>query len=58
MTRALSFSEATHFSIVTISTVGYGDIVPASNIAPSGNPTADAGPTMVGMWELGDQEML
>jgi len=32
-TRALSFSEAIHFSIVTISTVGYGDIVPASNIA-------------------------
>ena len=31
--RALSFSEAMHFSIVTISTVGYGDIVPASNIA-------------------------
>jgi len=31
--RALSFSEAIHFSIVTISTVGYGDIVPASNIA-------------------------
>jgi voltage-gated potassium channel len=33
VTRALSFSEAMHFSIVTISTVGYGDIVPASNIA-------------------------
>ena len=33
VTRALSFSEAIHFSIVTISTVGYGDIVPASNIA-------------------------
>jgi voltage-gated potassium channel len=32
-TRALSFSEAIHFSIVTISTVGYGDIVPASNVA-------------------------
>jgi voltage-gated potassium channel len=31
--RSLSFSEAIHFSIVTISTVGYGDIVPASNIA-------------------------
>jgi voltage-gated potassium channel len=31
--RALSFSEAMHFSIVTISTVGYGDIVPASSIA-------------------------
>jgi voltage-gated potassium channel len=33
ITRAISFSEAIHFSIVTISTVGYGDIVPASNIA-------------------------
>jgi len=32
-TRAISFSEAIHFSIVTISTVGYGDIVPASNLA-------------------------
>jgi voltage-gated potassium channel len=32
-TRAISFSEAIHFSIVTISTVGYGDIVPASNVA-------------------------
>jgi voltage-gated potassium channel len=31
--RALSFSEAIHFSLVTISTVGYGDIVPASNLA-------------------------
>jgi len=31
--RSLSFSEAIHFSVVTISTVGYGDIVPASNIA-------------------------
>lgn len=31
--RALSFSEAIHFSIVTISTVGYGDIVPTSNVA-------------------------
>lgn len=31
--RPLSFSEAVHFSIVTISTVGYGDIVPASNVA-------------------------
>lgn len=31
--RAISFSEAVHFSIVTISTVGYGDIVPASNVA-------------------------
>jgi voltage-gated potassium channel len=33
VTRTLRFSEAMHFSIVTISTVGYGDIVPASNIA-------------------------
>jgi voltage-gated potassium channel len=33
VTRALSFPEAIHFSIVTISTVGYGDIVPASNLA-------------------------
>jgi voltage-gated potassium channel len=32
-TRPISFSEAIHFSIVTISTVGYGDIVPASNLA-------------------------
>jgi len=31
--RALSFSEAMHFSIVTISTVGYGDIVPTSSLA-------------------------
>ena len=31
--RAISFSEAIHFSIVTISTVGYGDIVPATNLA-------------------------
>lgn len=31
--RAISFSEAVHFSIVTLSTVGYGDIVPASNVA-------------------------
>lgn len=31
--RALAFSEAVHFSVVTLSTVGYGDIVPASNIA-------------------------
>jgi voltage-gated potassium channel len=31
--RAISFSEAIHFSLVTISTVGYGDIVPASNLA-------------------------
>jgi voltage-gated potassium channel len=33
LVRAISFSEAVHFSIVTISTVGYGDIVPASNLA-------------------------
>jgi voltage-gated potassium channel len=32
-TRGIGFSEAVHFSIVTISTVGYGDIVPASNLA-------------------------
>jgi voltage-gated potassium channel len=32
-TRSLSFSEAMHFSIVTMSTVGYGDIVPTSNVA-------------------------
>jgi voltage-gated potassium channel len=31
--RAISFSEAIHFSIVTMSTVGYGDIVPATNLA-------------------------
>lgn len=31
--KVISFSEATHFSIATISTVGYGDIIPASNIA-------------------------
>lgn len=29
--RALSYSEAIHFSIATLSTVGYGDIVPVSN---------------------------
>ncbi len=33
VSRSLSFSEAIHFSIVTISTVGYGDIVPVSNAA-------------------------
>jgi voltage-gated potassium channel len=32
-TKQITFSEAIHFSIVTISTVGYGDIVPASNLA-------------------------
>jgi voltage-gated potassium channel len=31
--KAITFPEAMHFSIVTISTVGYGDIVPASNFA-------------------------
>jgi len=31
--RPLTFSESVHFSIVTISTVGYGDIVPISNLA-------------------------
>lgn len=31
--RPITFSESVHFSIVTISTVGYGDIVPVSNIA-------------------------
>jgi voltage-gated potassium channel len=31
--RAITFSESIHFSIVTISTVGYGDIVPISNLA-------------------------
>jgi voltage-gated potassium channel len=31
--RAINFSEAIHFSLVTISTVGYGDIVPATNLA-------------------------
>jgi voltage-gated potassium channel len=31
--RVIGFSEAIHFSIVTISTVGYGDIVPTSNLA-------------------------
>ena len=31
--RTISFSEAIHFSIVTLSTVGYGDIVPSSNLA-------------------------
>lgn len=31
--RALSFSESIYFSIVSINTVGYGDIVPHSNVA-------------------------
>jgi voltage-gated potassium channel len=31
--RSLSFSESIYFSIGTISTVGYGDIVPYSNLA-------------------------
>jgi voltage-gated potassium channel len=31
--RALSFSESIYFSINTISTVGYGDIIPHSNLA-------------------------
>lgn len=31
--RSLNFSEAIHFSIVTISTVGYGDIIPLSSSA-------------------------
>ena len=31
--RPLKFAEALHFSIVTISTVGYGDIVPATSVA-------------------------
>jgi len=31
--RGLSFSEAMYFSIGTISTVGYGDIIPYSNLA-------------------------
>jgi voltage-gated potassium channel len=31
--RALSFSEAIYFSIVSITTVGYGDIVPHSSLA-------------------------
>ena len=31
--RTLTYSEAIHLSITTISTVGYGDIVPASNAA-------------------------
>ena len=31
--RVISFSEAVYFSIATISTVGYGDIVPESGLA-------------------------
>jgi voltage-gated potassium channel len=31
--RALSFSESIYFSVVTISTVGYGDITPHSSLA-------------------------
>jgi voltage-gated potassium channel len=31
--RALSFSESIYFSIISISTVGYGDIVPHSSVA-------------------------
>lgn len=31
--REITFSEAVHFSITTLSTVGYGDIVPSSNVA-------------------------
>jgi voltage-gated potassium channel len=31
--RALSFSESIYFSIITISTVGYGDIIPHSSFA-------------------------
>ncbi|MFM7343735.1 MAG: ion channel, partial [Tagaea sp.] len=30
--RAIGFSEALYFSIVTLSTVGYGDVLPVSNI--------------------------
>jgi voltage-gated potassium channel len=31
--REITFPEALYFSIVTLSTVGYGDIVPATNLA-------------------------
>jgi voltage-gated potassium channel len=31
--RAITYSEAIHLSVATISTVGYGDVVPASNAA-------------------------
>ncbi|MFM7083410.1 MAG: ion channel [Hyphomicrobium sp.] len=33
ISRSINFSEAIHFSIVTISTVGYGDIIPLSSSA-------------------------
>lgn len=33
--KELSFADALHFSIATLSTVGYGDIVPVSSIARS-----------------------
>ena len=32
VTRDLTFPEAVYFSIITLSTVGYGDITPASNV--------------------------
>jgi voltage-gated potassium channel len=31
--RAITFAESLYFSIVTMATVGYGDIVPASDAA-------------------------
>jgi voltage-gated potassium channel len=31
-TRDIDFSEAPYFSVVTIAIVGYGDIVPGSNL--------------------------
>ncbi|WP_419904473.1 potassium channel family protein [Kiloniella sp.] len=30
--KSLSFSESLYFSIITLSTVGYGDIVPLSHV--------------------------
>ncbi|MCZ4282971.1 potassium channel family protein [Kiloniella laminariae] len=33
--RAISFMESLYFSIITLSTVGYGDIVPRSDVARS-----------------------
>jgi voltage-gated potassium channel len=33
--RSLSYPEALHFSVVTLSTVGYGDIVPVTGLARS-----------------------